>query len=368
MKTPSKGKVLILEGNPRERGQIHGEMLKPLILEGIERWKFRLHAHYQINPDQLIDQFIKKTNFIPTINQWAPHLLEEVKGIGEGASVDFKTIFIWQCMDEQWWHLKSYTRHAVEHCSVLGCFREGNNSTLLAQNMDLPNIYEGLEVLLHIKHSDSPMESFVYTFAGMIALCGLNNQPLGICTNTLLSLNSSIDGYPAAFIVRSVLEQPNLNKAVELIHKIKHASGQNYTVGNAERIVSLECSANKVCQYIPHESRVYHTNHPLVNDDLITSTKKSTVVNTSQPRFNYLESQLKDSTKTITMETVKKILRSHETNICRHSTNKPKGGLTFGSLIYVLTNPPELYLAMGPPCSKEYKKYRFNCNSPFKTT
>ena len=97
-------KPIVLKGTPFERGKIHGETLKPMISEIVERWKYRLKATYKVNPDDLIEQFIDDTYFVFAVEKKAPHLLEEVKGIGEGSGIDFNTIFAFQCLDELWWY------------------------------------------------------------------------------------------------------------------------------------------------------------------------------------------------------------------------------------------------------------------------
>lgn len=349
---------LVLEGSPRERGQTHGETLKPMILEFIERWRYRLRMATGMDPGRYVDRFVEETGLIDAARRWTPHLLEEVEGLGDGAGVDFNSIFALQCGDEEWWYRESHERGSPEFCTSLGCYREGDRPALLAQNMDLPNVYDGFQVLLHIRHPYSHMESYVFTAAGMIALCGLNNRPLGICCNNLGDLNHAGDGLPVAFIVRSVLEQPSLEKAVELIHGIKHASGQNYVMGGAERVVSFECSANKVYRYLPYEGArmVYHTNHPLVNDDIMLPTRMRS--GTSHARFKWVESRMSDP-KTMTPETAKHILSSHEGPVCVHNNRQPEGGVTFGSLVYVLSSPPELHIAPGPPCSTEWRTFRF---------
>jgi len=218
---PSDERLLVLEGSPRERGLVHGETLRPMILEVIERWKYRLEVIYGLKPERLIDRFVEETDFVAAVRKLSPHLLDEVEGISEGAGVDFNTIFLLQCMDEQWWWFpESVHKLGAGGCSVLGCFRENKSPTLLAQNMDIPNIYQGLDVLLHIKHRDS-LESYVYTFAGLIALCGVNNRQVGICCNTLMDLNHCTDGFPVAFMVRSVLEQSNLDGAIKFVRGVK---------------------------------------------------------------------------------------------------------------------------------------------------
>jgi predicted choloylglycine hydrolase len=243
----------------------------------------------------------------------------------------------------------------------LGFFNEGKSPTLLGQNMDLPSYYQSLETLLNVKEEDSFKESFIITFAGMIGLCGLNNAPLGLCGNTLLDLNGSLDGYPVAFLVRSILEQDSLENAVNYIKDVKQASGENYTIGDEKRVVSLECSSNKVCEFTPYKgaNRTYHTNHPLVNDDLRVPPNKQTWLNTTHARFEYLESRLRDPSTPINLETMKYILSSHEGPVCAHQSYQPGNSCTFSSLIYILSKKPELHLTRGPPCSNKYEIFRF---------
>lgn len=361
-KCRSDKRTILLEGSPKERGLTYGESCKKLINEVIERWKYSLHKGVGKDPNHVIDLFIEETEFYSTVSRVAPHLLREVEGIGEGADVEFNTVFALQCMDEQWWFFPEYqalTKH--QGCSVIGSLKNSGNPTLLSQNMDIPHLFQGTDVLLKIKHRKTSTESYIYTLAGMIALCGLSNKPLGICCNTLIDLNHSPTGYPVAFIVRSVLEQPNLGKALNIINQVQHASGQNYTIGDPERIIALECSANKKSQHAPFkdEGRVFHTNHPEVNDDLIFPPREGKNSGTSHARFNYLNFRV-DPLKEIDENTIKGILSSHEGPICVHPENTASEGYTFGSLLYILSDTPELLLARGPPCQTPYEAYAFN--------
>lgn len=104
IKPSSDVRVLVLEGTPRERGETHGETLKSMISEAIEAWKRDLEKSTGVNPDEYVVQFVDETDLLSAVKKWTPHLLEEGEGIGEGAKVDFKTIFAWQCADEEWWY------------------------------------------------------------------------------------------------------------------------------------------------------------------------------------------------------------------------------------------------------------------------
>jgi hypothetical protein len=239
----------------------------------------------------------------------------------------------------------------------------------LAQNQDY-TLKDGNEALLHIRHNNSSLESYVFTLAGLIAILpGMNNSPLGICANALPQLAPRPDGLPVAFIARGVLEKRSFEEAAKFIHAIKHATGQNYIIGGPEEVGSYECSANKVSRFVPYPgaTRVYHTNHVLVNDDLDKTLEENSVYGGFLPntkaRFQALERRLKDPEKKITVATAKAALSSHDDPkfpVCRH-TPKPGGvGFTAGCGVAAFSDPPVFHFAPGPPCSTKFKTYTFN--------
>ena len=350
--------------------------MRSKINEAVKLWKEELFKALDSDPDKYIDEFVENTHFTKSIKKWSPNLLEEVKGISDGSGLDFKTLYAFQLADEEWWYRRNKKLGIVlsenKNCSALGVFGQEGFPPLLAQNMDIPKWTNGFQVLFHIKHQHSNLESFVFSYAGMIALNGLNSKSIGVCVNTLLQLNQRLDGMPVAFIIRGILEQERFNDALRFVNTVKHASGQNYTIGGPEEIIAFECSANKVSRFIPYKSatRVYHTNHPLVNDDqdiykevikkMPPDAVKKSLHNT-KTRFESLEKRLKDPSKKITVETIKSTLSSHDdpqNPIC-YDLRKDRSGFTAGSMIYELSDSPVLHLAPGPPCSTEYKIYRF---------
>ena len=355
-------KFLILEGNPKERGLNHGKALKSMIKESLERTKYFLSNFFHESPKTLISNFIKNTNFISAVKKWTPSLLEEIEGITEGSDEDFNDIFFLQCGDEAGWFLQAKSKLPSDKCSGLGCFKEKNIPALVAQTLDWLNINEGLEVLFHVKYRNSSLECFLPSVPGVIGLCGLNNLSIGITTNALWShLNSSVEGLPVNFIVRGILEQESFDKAIDFVKNIKHASAENYIIGNFEKVMDFECSANKICLFTPYSGarRVYHTNHPIVNDDFLTTPKNPDVLGTSPDRFEYLEFRLKDPSKKININTIKNILRSHFGPICVHHNFQSGIGYTQYAVIYSLKKSPELYLTIGPPCLSEFKRFKF---------
>lgn len=365
--------LVVLEGTPRQRGRIHGETLRSKIREVTDIWKDSLHESTKMHPDAYIAEFMQNTHFVRAIEKWATELLEEVKGISEGSGLDLTTTLASQYADEEWWYQRNkscgISLSEGKSCTALGVSANGGVPSLLGQNMDLSQWTDGYEVLFKIAHEDSPLESYVYTCAGSIAANGMNNHAVGICCNTLMQLDQCTDGLPVAFIVRKVLEQTTRQGAVRFIHEAKHASGQNYTIGGPDRVEAYECSANKIVRFVPYEdgSRVYHTNHPIVNDDqsiytrLIQKCARKSGVDylpNTVSRCKAMEIRLDDSSKVFSVAEMKEALSSHddpENPVCRHGDS----GYTAASMVYELSGSPVLHISPGPPCKTKYEVFRF---------
>ncbi|HVA88328.1 MAG TPA: C45 family peptidase, partial [Chloroflexota bacterium] len=250
----------------------------------------------------------------------------------------------------------------LEHCSMVGLFGKGA-PPILGQNMDLPKYYDGTQTLLHIRDHDH--ESLIFTAAGLLGTTGLNSRSIGICCNTLTRLAHAYHGLPVGFIVRRVLESSTLEEAASFVREVAHASGQNYAIGDATRIVDFECSAHKVAPYSCGPTHVYHTNHPLVNDDhspraaharAVESADARSPMSNSEQRFAYLDRMVGGQTAPRTVDGVKTILgaRAVPINVGRDSVGD---GMTLGSLVMELTTPPVLHYAPGPPAETAYTQW-----------
>lgn len=368
--------VLVLEGTARERGQAHGEALRESIHSMVGEWKENIYQDLRIDPDRFLAELVQETNFIPAIERWTPSLLEEVRGIAEGAGLDFNTIFARQLSDEEpWFRLEKKLGKCWgigENCSAIGCNAQGGAPAIVAENMDTPSYYDGYQVLLHIKYADSPLEVFMFTIAGKINLAGMSNAPVAICCNTVLPLNYTKDGLPEDFVVRGALEQADLKDAVDFMYCVPHASGQNYLIGGPERVFCLECSASKVVEYqvASNASRVWHTNHPLINDDcsiheqrleLMDETERaawrdySGERSNTHARYNYLNRELRHSNDHLSVDSIREHLSSQDAPVCHHSEQK----ITLGCLIMEMGDPPLMYLSPGPPCYTTFETFRF---------
>lgn len=358
---------LLLQGTPYERGLIHGETLRSQIHELVGRWKVEMAHLYQMDADEVIARLVAGTNFIPAMQRWTPDLLDEVRGIAVGANMTWETMFAFQLLDEMWGNEEIIRG---EHCSSLGFSAQDSGPAYVAQNVDVESFRDGFQVLLHIKQTDSDLESFVLSTAGLIGFNGLSNHSIGICCNALSPLRGCRDGLPVACVVRGVLQQRTAQEAVTFLQTIRHASGQNYLIGGPDRVLDLECSANQVVRFEPSgpPGVVWHTNHPIANDDYNVwyEAENNPFLPNSTARYQSMEQRLSHPSRRTRLEQIKEILTSKDSTA--HPICGSKGEdefytqlamFTFASTIMALGREPVLYVSFGPPDSAPYHRLGF---------
>jgi hypothetical protein len=361
-------RTVTLEGTALERGLVHGKTLREPIHQLIKLWKADLAERYKMEADAFIKALLKRTEFPAAIKKWTPDLLDEVSGIAQGAGIDFDTMLVFQLIDEYWVHGPGV---AGEHCSALGIAKSGDRPSYVAQTMDLEGFRSGFQAVLHIKQPKSKREALVVTHAGLIGLNGLNNHSIGICCNTLGQLAYCSDGLPVACVVRGVLERDSEKEAVDFLQAVKHASGQNYVIGGPEKVYDFECSAGKVTRFTPAggPSVVWHTNHPLVNDDYNAGhrqalEKKETEKKeaNTRTRLQSLEKRLGKEAPVPGLDLIKATLASKDSAefpVCRPYKDK-KENCTFAATIMVLAAKRELHVTAGPPDVQPYGTLAFS--------
>jgi isopenicillin-N N-acyltransferase like protein len=192
--------VLVLEGTPRNRGNIHGESLRPQIQGILAAWREMLHAAAGVESNLIIQDIMANTGFKKAALRYTPELWDELEGVAEGADVPLDDLFVLNMPDEHRWYLQAkqagIALAPIEQCTTLGFAPTDNTPTLMGQNMDIPSASEGFEVLLDIRDDKTGIHSMVFSIVGLVGIIGMNNQPLGIGNNSLKQLAVSVNGLP----------------------------------------------------------------------------------------------------------------------------------------------------------------------------
>lgn len=374
-------RVLTVGGTPRERGRTIGESLREDIHEVLAKHDDAIDSRPGYSLNDYYAAFDKFSDYLGAVEKWAPGLLEEVWGLAEGANIEPQRAFRFQLIDEDWFFdTYHYAPRAKvrSKCTAFGIVNQDGAPSFAGQNMDVMSYVEGHQVLLRIRYPDSDLESLVFTYAGAIALCGMNSAPLGVNCNTLMQLGCRPDGLPVAFVARSLLEKTSFDEAVAFLHNVDHASGQNFTVSTIDRVGAFECSPGKVAEYRarPDGLRVCHTNHPLANNDtasfeaLDASNSWARGYGNTCSRLASIAARTVHREGSIGLVDLKEALRAKDdpdNPVCRDlSTNTQASVIAYtaGSMVYELSDTPKLHLAAGPPSESEFVTYEVKTPAP----
>ena len=355
-----------LEGSGYELGLQHGKLLKLEIKDIVGKMKKNTAEILKKDAEQVLKEFFVYAQFTDDIKKYTPELYEEVRGMADGSGQAFNDIMALNLLDEFWVYINNIQNH---HCSGMGVPSINGSTSYIAQNMDIESYTEGHQILVRLSRTDQRPEQFILTHPGCIALNGMNEKGIGACMNTLMQLKASPKGLPVAFIVRRIINSTNKEDVLNFIQTIPHASGQNYIIGIRGEVFDFEASANKVVRFDPKNANgtVYHTNHPIVNDDVKPWFEKFNPNGEVKPIGSNSYVRLTSVTTRISRKQniedglIKETLRSKDdpkNPVCR-SINGGSGGFTFVSVIMSLTGNPFLQVTAGSPDESEYKRFDF---------
>lgn len=342
-----KLRVLELAGTPYERGRTHGQTLKPEIQELVKRWKADIEKSYPVPATIYIQKLLEASDFMPAVERWTPGLLDEVRGIADGAGVDFRTMFAFQLIDETWVMSSDL---GLAKCTSMGARKKGGRPAFVAQNLDLPVFYNEYPTVLRLRGRGEP-EALVFTVPGVVAANGLNDRSVAVCVNAVTQLAYSAKGLPVAFVIRGILRQKTYADAVRFLRDIQPAAPQNYLIGGPAEVTDIERSPNRLAEFLPFSGAefTYHTNHPLVNDDfspkfIAQLSKSGMPLETYKalcPRFKFLLASFKDNAADLSLAALRRLFADRRSGINNEST--------YGCTIMVLGKHPELHIAPGRP-------------------
>jgi hypothetical protein len=380
MKTPAGFYFASVGGTPYERGFQHGAELKDAAREHNRRWREVCERETDMPVGDYLKRLYADTDFLPAAKQFAPGLLEEIRGIADGAELPYDEVLARQLSDEEPWY-RRYLKFDIdintltfrEHCSCIGQLWNENQPTIIAQNMDGLPYYQGTQAILHVKNENSDVEAYILTVAGKLSLCGMNNYGVAVCCNTVSQLNFDPKGLAEDFIVRTILEKKSAEEAIAYLKSIPHASGQNYLLGDPDKIVMVECGQNKVVVIEEHlgNGRFIHTNHPLVNDDTEKWDKTMALARAYAPQVyeRLLQSQttyarydglceMAKAHPRFSKETMIAMLSDHSVPICMHG--EEYSICATSCVVFTLDREHPVFQATaGPACMHPFETLSF---------
>ncbi|HHV41863.1 MAG TPA: acyl-CoA--6-aminopenicillanic acid acyl-transferase [Clostridiaceae bacterium] len=347
--------IIECRGTPYEIGFAHGEQAKEKIRLNIREYE----DMFKISSDIDWAQARKRSlYFVDYIRQLEPDLLEEMRGVADGAGLELADILALNSRSEIVFGL------AKDGCTSFTITPEAsaNGHTLIGQNWDwrVP-IADGL-IILKIYQQGKP-GIFMVTEAGIIGKVGMNSEGLGVCLNALV-VQGQPEGLPLHIILRRILNSKLLNDALLAINGVKNAGPANYMFAQKGGCALDVEKTPQAWDYTFNDRGILvHSNHILSPRLLARVNDQGTIrFLSSIVRYHMMTKMLNREIGDITVEYLMECLRSHhqgrESICCHADSDQPlrRQSMTCFSMIMDLdTN--EMWLTPGPPCQFEYTRY-----------
>ncbi len=358
--------VLDLSGTPYERGRAHGSVMKRQIREFVDS----VTAVHQANNTclradcgPLQDFCMRNLGFLES---FSPDLVEEMRGIADGAECTFREIVYLNCFLE----LEDLRAPALGGkalpgalwgCTTFNVLPEASadGRAYIGQTYDMERYYEKYLCILRITPDSGP-SSLVLTFAGVLGLNGLNSAGVGAVINKVVALDAR-PGVIYPFIIRKALAAERIGDALGAVIFSPRATGITYQLAGAGVAFCAETSASYY-ELLEPDGAIAHTNHYVGQHMRQFETPHWLSHGGSMVRRQVAERFLRQHRGALTPDMLKDLTRDH-TNyprcICAHGFTGEAEETAFHTTFGIVMDPAAGWFDVCPgnPCENSYTRY-----------
>lgn len=305
-------------------------------------------------PDQKMLHFAKRCEAI--IGQYMPELLDEMRGVADGAEIDYDAIMTLTTT-------APFDPDHVPGCSIVAVMPERtvDGHMIIGRNFDM---FEDVSKEGATTYCTYPTGH--YASAGNCDIWvgrwdGLNEAGLFTGTTALfLPGPKPVPPGPVGwFIGRHILDRfATVSEAMEFIQTLPDTgSGGRLVADSSGKAVVIESSTEGRAFRYPQEGLLILTNHA-VCPAFAGRDQASEGYADSQVRYNRLY-ELLGGAEAITVELVKEAMSDHKGGVCSHRVDS--SGRKDSTIWSVVARPSQrkIDVAGGHPCQAEYRTVRF---------
>lgn len=339
-------------GSPRDLGRDHGAQAAGQI---------RAYLDYLASSMELSRGVLRRraVRFLPLFERHCPHLIEEIRGLAEGADIEFADALALQLRGE-------LGALAEDACTtfVIGPRGTADGNILIGQTSDTPAEIEAFAYLMHLRPDDRP-ELLMWTFGGMLGYHGVNAAGVAHFANSLgggPSWKFALSHYP---LKRMMLECRRLDDLLRLLRTVPVCSNGNYVVSAEREILDVELTSDgPIVLRDTGAGFLAHSNHFICDAHACQSNLDRSLPD-SVPRLERIKRLISDGFGRLTVADLKRILSDHAghpVSICRHPHTGhgdhilPSSGKTVAALIAEPAHG-RMHVARGNPCENSFATY-----------
>ena len=356
-----------LSGSHREIGRQHGEAARAQIRDSIAYYR---ESFKKITGLEWGEIKRNAPRWVDPIDRYLPGITDEIKGIAEGAGVEFEEALALNARGELSTH-NPFAAEAEEGCSSYALLPQasGDGHMYAGQNWDWRCETAGTVILLRITQPGKPT-IIMQTEAGQVGRHGANSAGITLNANGLGARWGKGIGVPQPIIRRRILESGDMQTAMRAVFESKQTLCSNLLIANKDGFaIDLETTPDRHGWMYPTDGLLVHTNHFIAFvPEQIAATYRPFSVN-SLWRLPRLTEGLRAAKKPGSSESVRAAIGAalsdhfaYPNSVCKHGDENTQGNdinQTIASSIVDLTTG-DYYLAAGNPCQGEYRRLPWN--------
>ncbi|MBV1939045.1 C45 family peptidase [Streptomyces sp. BV286] len=363
--------VIEISGTPSQRGRQYGEAVAGQLEAALGYYAEAIGTSSGLTWPQVT---ARAARWLGPVQDYAPHLVEEMQGIADGAGVDLLDVLALNARGEVIYD-DSFSgmreEEPAEGCTSFAAYgaASGDGHVWAGQNWDWRAGVENTVVMLRVVQPPRPT-LLMQVEAGQIGRQGANSAGIALNANGLGGRFDETVGLPQTVIRRSVLDQASITDALNVLCRTRAHIASNALLTCREGFaVDLETTPAGHGWLYPTDGLLVHGNHyqagvpaalaagyrPLSPDSLVRV-----------PRAEEGLRRLREATgPDETRKLVKQAMSDHfgfPESLCTHSDAREpqvKHWKTLVSSCVDLTSG-DYHVTAGTPCDRDYQHLPWN--------
>lgn len=354
-----------VSGDPYRMGFQHGRQAGPLIAGFVEHLVRTAGGARRQSPEEARPAVLRAAaRFRPLFDRHCPALLEEVRGVADGAGLSFEEALLVQIRGE----VAPLLREEACTTFAVAGERTETGGALIGQTSDMEPELERFFIVLYVIPDEGP-RVLMWTFAGQLGYHGLSSHGVAHFANALAGgpaprgpLPGGLPHYP---VKRLLYGCRSREEVLGLFSAHPVCSSGNYMMaapgpGGAPDLFDVEVTPRDY-KVLPDsgEGFLVHTNH-FLGSRLRSPATDAAAMPDSFARQERMTALLRGRER-LSVEEMKLLLADHQNHpcgICRHEETDTRRMATVGALI-AEPEAGRLHVSRGNPCRGDWTSYPF---------
>ncbi|MEV0529425.1 C45 family peptidase [Streptomyces sp. NPDC050439] len=369
--------LIEISGAPAARGRQYGEAVRPQLHAALAYYEEAFGQSSGLTWDQVT---ARATRWLEPVRDYAPHLLEEMRGIAEGAGVTLPDILALNARGEVIYDRSFADMRAKETetdeepadgCTSFAAYGEasGDGHVWAGQNWDWRAGVADTVVMLRIVQPPHPT-LIMQVEAGQIGRQGANSAGIALNANGLGGRFSDAIGLPQTVVRRSVLDQHTITDALDVLCRTRAHIASNALLTCREGFaVDLETTPAGHGWMYPTDGLLVHGNHYQAGVPAAIAAHYRPMSSDSLVRVPRAEQGLGALRSSTGADESRKIIKQamsdhlgHPESLCTHPDPRRPEVKHWSTLVSscVDLTVGDYHVTAGTPCDRDYQHMPWN--------